>query len=107
MEELKAQLDQQFSFNGRKNVLCGDERSALGFSPATLAYLKAKRHDPWLKGKLEVEQVAYSGGTTVFRKDQPMKLNCASSCTCEPVTRESRLRFRAPSLPDEQAVPAQ
>ena len=43
MEELKAQLDQQFSFNSRKNVLCGDEKSELGFSPATLAYLKEKK----------------------------------------------------------------
>jgi SAM-dependent methyltransferase len=45
MEELKVQLDQQFSFNSRKNVLCGDEKSELGFSPATFAYLKEKKNN--------------------------------------------------------------
>lgn len=55
MEELKAQLDQQFSFNGRKNVLCGDERSALGFSPATLVFLREKQKVIRALGKQDEE----------------------------------------------------
>lgn len=37
----------------------------------TLRNIKNALEDPRLKGKLQVELVAYSGGTTVFRKDQP------------------------------------
>ncbi len=37
----------------------------------TLRNMKNALEDPRLKGKLQVELVAFSGGVTVFRKDQP------------------------------------
>ena len=37
----------------------------------TLRNLKNALDDPRLKGKLQAELVAYAGGVTVFRKDQP------------------------------------
>ncbi|MBT9395107.1 DsrE family protein [Hymenobacter sp. NST-14] len=37
----------------------------------TLRNMKNALEDPRLKGKLQMELVAYAGGTNVFRKDQP------------------------------------
>ena len=37
----------------------------------TLRNMKNALEDPRLKGRLQMELVAYSGGTDVFRKDQP------------------------------------
>jgi intracellular sulfur oxidation DsrE/DsrF family protein len=37
----------------------------------TLRNIKNALEDPRLKGKLQVELVAFAGGVTVFRKDQP------------------------------------
>jgi uncharacterized protein len=37
----------------------------------TLRNINNALEDPRLKGKLQVELVAYAGGTNVFRKDQP------------------------------------
>lgn len=45
MEELKKQLGQQFIFNSRKNVLCEAEKSELGFSRATITFLREKQKE--------------------------------------------------------------
>ena len=72
----------------------------------TLHNMKNALEDPRLKGKLELELVVFSGGTVVFRKDQPYEADvlylqqagvvlaqCANSMKAYKLTKEDLLPY--------------
>jgi uncharacterized protein len=72
----------------------------------TLHNMKNALEDPRLKGKLELELVVFSGGTVVFRKDQPYEADvlalqqagvvlaqCANSMKAYKLTKEDMLPY--------------
>ena len=72
----------------------------------TLHNMKNALEDPRLKGKLELELVVFSGGTVVFKKDQPYEADvlalqqagvilaqCANSLKAYKLTKEDMLPY--------------
>ena len=72
----------------------------------TLHNMKNALDDPRLKGKLELELVVFSGGTVVFRKDQPYEADvlalqqagvvlaqCANSMKAYKLTKDDMLSY--------------
>ena len=72
----------------------------------TLHNMKNALEDPRLKGKLELELVVFSGGTVVFKKDQPYEADvlalqqagvilaqCANSMKAYKLTRDDMLPY--------------
>ena len=72
----------------------------------TLHNMKNALDDPRLKGKLELELVVFSGGTVVFRKDQPYEADvlalqqagvvlaqCANSMKAYKLTKDDMLAY--------------
>ena len=71
----------------------------------TLHNMKNALDDPRLKGKLELELVVFSGGTVVFRKDQPYEADVLALQQAGVILAQCQNSLKAYKLTKEDMLP--
>ena len=90
---------------GHYRAVCQLDSSDPKLISQTLHNMKNALDDPRLKGKLELELVVFSGGTVVFRKDQPYEADVLALQQAGVILAQCQNSLKAYKLTKEDMLP--